>query len=449
MRVESGSIRRGETAGAGADSLEHAESGAEFGMSGRVTLGGVSSPVCRFCGAALSAVFADLGCSPLANAYLSPERLGFMEPFYPLRALVCERCFLVQVQEFQSPDQIFSNYAYMSSYSSSWLEHCERYAAQMIELLALDEHSTVIELASNDGYLLQYFHEQQIPVLGVEPAANVAEVALGRGIPTHVEFFGRRTARILAARQRADLLVGNNVLAHVPDLNDFVAGMKTLLAPGGTITMEFPHLLSLIEGRQWDTIYHEHFSYFSFMTAGRVFKAHGLRLFDVEELPTHGGSLRIYGCHEDDATKPETERAWELRERERAAGCEHIETYLGFDARIERDKRQILEFLIAIKDSGGRVVGYGAPAKGNTLLNYCGVRRDFIDYTCDLNPHKQGCFLPGSRIPIRSPEAIREDRPDVVLILPWNLTEEIIKQLALIGEWGGRFAVRTPELTLL
>jgi len=286
-------------------------------------------------------------------------------------------------------------------------------------------------------------------VLGVEPAANVAEIAIERGIPTDVEFFGRRAARALSAKYSADLLVGNNVLAHVPDINDFVGGMKMLLAPGGTITMEFPHLLSLIEGRQWDTIYHEHFSYFSFLTTRRVFAAHGLRLFDVEELPTHGGSLRIYGCHEQDIAKPETERAYALRERERAAGYEHLDTYLGFGARMEADKRQILEFLIAIKNDGGRVAGYGAPAKGNTLLNYCGVRRDFIDYTVDLNPRKQGCFLPGSRIPIRAPHVICEDRPDIVLILPWNLTDEIVEQLALIREWGGRFAVRTQELTFL
>jgi SAM-dependent methyltransferase len=315
--------------------------------------------------------------------------------------------------------------------------------------LGLGQHSQVVEIASNDGYLLQYFRERGIPVLGIEPAANVAEVARHRGIPTVVEFFGRDTARSLARELAADLLVGNNVLAHVPDLNDFVGGMKILLAPGGTITMEFPHLMRLIDDGRWDTIYHEHFSYFSFLTASRVFAAHGLRLFDVRELHTHGGSLRVYGCHEDDADKPDTERARALRKREREAGYERPDTYAGYGARVEADKRQILEFLIGLKNDGRRVVGYGAPAKGNTLLNYCGVRGDFLDYTVDLNPHKQGRFLPGSHIPIRPPQAIREDRPDVVLILPWNLRGEITEQHAYIREWGGRFAARAPRLELL
>jgi len=404
---------------------------------------------CRFCGAAVEAVFADLGMSPLANSYLPPEAANSMEPFYPLRALVCGECFLVQLEEFQTPERIFSDYAYFSSYSSSWLDHSRRYSEQMIARLGLGDSSHVVEIASNDGYLLQFFHERQIPVLGIEPAANVAKVALQKGIPTLVEFFGEDTARSLAKVSAADLLLGNNVLAHVPDLNDFVAGMKILLKAGGVITMEFPHLMRLIEENQWDTIYHEHFSYFSFLTVSRVFEAHGLRLFDVEELPTHGGSLRIYGAHAEDREKPETNAAHELRERERAAGLEELDTYLGYGRRVERDKRQILGFLIDLKEQGLSVVGYGAPAKGNTLLNYCGVGRDFVDYTCDLNPHKQGHFLPGSHIPIRSPEAIREERPDVVLILPWNLKDEIVEQLAFIREWGGRFAARTPELALI
>ncbi len=404
---------------------------------------------CRFCGAAVEAVFADLGMSPLANSYLPPEAANSMEPFYPLRALVCGECFLVQLEEFQTPERIFSDYAYFSSYSSSWLDHSRRYSEQMIARLGLGDSSHVVEIASNDGYLLQFFHERQIPVLGIEPAANVAKVALQKGIPTLVEFFGEDTARSLAKESAADLLLGNNVLAHVPDLNDFVAGMKILLKAGGVITMEFPHLMRLIEENQWDTIYHEHFSYFSFLTVSRVFEAHGLRLFDVEELPTHGGSLRIYGAHAEDREKPETDAARELRERERAAGLEELDTYLGYGRRVERDKRQILGFLIDLKEQGLSVVGYGAPAKGNTLLNYCGVGRDFVEYTCDLNPHKQGHFLPGSHIPIRSPEAIREERPDVVLILPWNLKDEIVEQLAFIREWGGRFAARTPELTLI
>lgn len=404
---------------------------------------------CRFCGAPVDAVFADLGMSPLANSYLPPERANGMEPFYPLRALVCASCFLVQLEEFESPDHIFSDYAYFSSYSSSWLEHSRRYAEAMIERLGLGADSHVVEIASNDGYLLQFFHDRQIPVLGIEPAANVAKVALQKGIPTLVEFFGRETASSLASESAADLLLGNNVLAHVPDLNDFVGGMKILLKQGGVITMEFPHLMRLVEGNQWDTIYHEHFSYFSFLTVSRVFQAHGLRLFDVEELSTHGGSLRIYGCHEQDAQKVESDAARELAERERAAGYESLDTYLGYGRRVEADKRQILRFLIDLKEQGLSVVGYGAPAKGNTLLNYCGVGPDFIDYTCDLNPHKQGHFLPGSHIPIRSPEAIREQQPDVVLILPWNLKEEIMEQLSFIREWGGRFAARTPELTLI
>ncbi len=387
---------------------------------------------CRFCGAPLEVVFADLGSSPLANSYLFPELLGAMEPFYPLRALVCERCFLVQLEEFESPARIFSDYAYFSSYSTSWLEHCRRYAERTIESLGLGEHSHVVEIASNDGYLLQYFRERRHPRAGRRARGQCRRRGhRARDPNAWSSSSGARPRRRWPPSATADLLVGNNVLAHVPDLNDFVGGMKILLAPGGTITMEFPHLLRLIEGHQWDTIYHEHFSYFSFLTASRVFAAHGLRLFDVEELPTHGGSLRVYGAHADDAAKPDTARALELRERERAAGYERLETYTEYGARVEADKRRILEFLIGLKDEGRRVVGYGAPAKGNTLLNYCGVRRDFLDYTVDLNPHKQGRFLPGSHIPIRPPRAIREDRPDVVVILPWNLKDEIAEQLAL------------------
>lgn len=409
----------------------------------------MTETACRFCGATVDGVFADLGTSPLANSYLPPERVNAMEPFYPLRALVCGECFLVQLEEFETPEAIFSDYAYFSSYSSSWIEHSRRYSEQMIERLGLGSDSHVVEIASNDGYLLQFFHERQIPVLGIEPAANVAKVALQKGIPTLVEFFGVQTASSLAQESSADLLLGNNVLAHVPDLNDFVAGMKALLKPGGVITMEFPHLMRLMVDNQWDTIYHEHFSYFSFLTVSRVFQAHGLRLFDVQELPTHGGSLRIFGAHADDPGKPQTDAARELCERERAAGFERLDTYLGYGRRVEADKRQILSFLIGLKQQGLRVVGYGAPAKGNTLLNYCGVRQDFVDYTCDLNPHKQGHYLPGSHIPIRPPEAIAQDKPDVVLILPWNLKDEIVEQLSFIRQWGGRFAARTPELTLL
>ena len=408
----------------------------------------MSTP-CRFCASPLESVFADLGMSPLANSYLTVEQGNRMEPFYPLRALVCSQCFLVQLEEYESPEEIFSDYAYFSSYSSSWLEHSERYVAAMVDRFGLDEGTHVVEIASNDGYLLQYFKERGIPVLGIEPAANVAEVALGKGLPTLVEFFGVETARSLVPESAADLVIGNNVLAHVPDINDFVGGMKVLLKPGGVITMEFPHLMRLIDERQWDTIYHEHFSYLSFSTARRVFAAHGLRLFDVEELPTHGGSLRIIGCHAEDAAKPDSERALELLTREDAAGYNDLEAYLDYGERVTADKRAILSTLMALKEDGKRIVGYGAPAKGNTLLNYCGVGPDFLDYTVDLNPHKQGHLLPGTHIPIRAPEAIREDQPDVVLILPWNLKDEIVEQLSFIREWGGAFAVRTPELTLL
>lgn len=404
---------------------------------------------CRFCATPLEDVFADLGMSPLANSYLTPEQANAMEPFYPLRAFVCSQCFLVQLEEFETPDHIFSEYAYFSSYSTSWLDHSRRYVEQVTARFGIDQRSHVVELASNDGYLLQYFHERQIPVLGIEPAANVAKVALQKGIPTLVEFFGREAASSLAASSAADLLIGNNVLAHVPDLNDFVGGMKLLLKPGGVITMEFPHLLRLVEENQFDTIYHEHFSYFSFLTARKVFTKHGLRLFDVEELPTHGGSLRIYGCHAEDASKPESERATELISRELGAGYEDVKTYLAYAHRVQEEKRAILSFLIELKHRGLSIVGYGAPAKGNTMLNFCGIGTDFIDYTVDLNPEKQNHFLPGSHIPIRAPVALRETRPDVVLILPWNLREEIMDQHGYIREWGGRFVARAPEMRLL
>jgi C-methyltransferase C-terminal domain/Putative zinc binding domain/Methyltransferase domain len=405
------------------------------------------SATCRFCAAPLHAVFADLGMSPLANSYLTPEQANAMEPFYPLRALVCERCLLVQLEEFETPERIFGEYAYFSSYSTTWLEHSRLYVEAMVDRYDLDESSRVVEVASNDGYLLQFFHQRQIPVLGIEPAANVATVALQKGIPTLVDFFGAETATSLAAESQADLLIGNNVLAHVPDLNDFVSGMKILLADRGQLTMEFPHLMRLVQDNQWDTIYHEHFSYFSFTTVSQVFEAHGMRLFDVEELPTHGGSLRIYGCHADDP-RPQEPRAMELLEREAREGYTGLDLYTGYAPKVAEEKRQILERLIALKRQGDRIVGYGAPAKGNTLLNYCGVGTDFLDYTCDLNPHKQGHLLPGTHIPIRSPDTLREDKPDVVLILPWNLKDEIMEQLSFIREWNGRFAARAPDLQL-
>lgn len=403
---------------------------------------------CRFCDQPLDHVFADLGMSPLANSFLPPERANAMEPFYPLRALVCSRCFLVQLEEYETPEHIFGDYAYFSSYSSSWLEHSRRYVEAMVERFGLGERSHVVELASNDGYLLQFFVERHVPVLGIEPAANVARVALQKGIPTLVEFFGVETARTLVPDSRADLLVGNNVLAHVPDVNDFVGGMQVLLAQDGVITMEFPHLLKLIELNQWDTIYHEHFSYLSLSAVRRVFAAHGLRLFDVEELPTHGGSLRIYGCQAG-ARHEEAQRVHDLMAREQAAGLDDLPTYLAYGERVAQDKRRIVRFLGDLKDAGHALAGYGAPAKGNTMLNFCGIGTDFLDYTVDLNPHKQGHVLPGTHIPIRPVEALRETRPDVVLILPWNLREEIVGEHAYVREWGGRFAARAPELRLL
>jgi SAM-dependent methyltransferase len=406
------------------------------------------APPCRFCGAPLRDVFADLGMSPVANDNVPLDRASAMEPFFPLCALVCGSCFLVQLAPYETPKPIFrDDYAYFSSYSSSWLEHSRRYAEEMVERLGLGPSSQVIELASNDGYLLQYFHAAGVPVLGIEPTANTAQVAIDKGIATRVEFWGSRTAREVAAETQADLLLGNNVLAHVPDINDFVAGMKLALKPGGVITMEFPHLLRLIELNQWDTIYHEHYSYLSFGTVGRVFAAHGLRLFDVQELPTHGGSLRIFACH-DEERFAESATARELHERETAAGLGELQTYRAYGERVVADKRQILRFLVDLKDAGNSIAGYGAPAKGNTLLNYCGVGRDFIEFTCDANPHKQHHVLPGTHIPILAPEAIAEHRPDVVLLLPWNIKEELMGQLAGIREWGGRFAARAPELRL-
>jgi 2-polyprenyl-3-methyl-5-hydroxy-6-metoxy-1,4-benzoquinol methylase len=405
---------------------------------------------CRFCGAALHQTFVDLGVSPLCESYLRQDQLDQMEAFYPLHVFVCERCYLVQLQEFVDREAIFSEYAYFSSYSDTWLAHARHYTDVVVGRFGLDAGSSVVEIASNDGYLLRNFVARGIPVLGVEPAANVAEVAIKKGVPTRVAFFGRALAdQIVAEDGRADLIVANNVLAQVPDLNDFVAGLRLLLEPGGVITVEFPHLLRLIRENQFDTIYHEHFSYFSLITCESIFAAHGLVVFDVEELGTHGGSLRIYGRHREDESKPVGERVVALRDRETDEGFTRIETYGHFADQVKRTKWKLLDFLIGAKRQGKSIAGYGAPGKGNTLLNYCGIGPDFIDYTCDLNPHKQGHFLPGSHIPIRSPETIREDKPDVVLILPWNLKDEIVEQLAFIREWGGRFAARTPELTLL
>lgn len=405
---------------------------------------------CRFCEAPLHSIFADLGVSPLSNAYLRPEQLDGMEPFFPLTTYVCDQCFLVQLPAVETPENIFSDYAYFSSFSETWLRHAEEYTLRMRERFGLGVSHRVVEIASNDGYLLQFFHAAGVPVLGVEPAANVAKAAQEKGIPTVVRFFGEETAKELASEgHTADLLLGNNVLAHVPDLNDFVAGMRVLLKPDGILTMEFPHLLRLMDENQFDTIYHEHFSYFSFVTVEQVFARHGLTLFDVEELPTHGGSLRIYGRHRANDALPVSERVGELREREKQRGLTRMETYGAFAEQVRETKRQLLEFLIAAKREGKRIVGYGAPAKGNTLLNYCGIRTDFLDYTVDRSPHKQGLFLPGTRIPIYAPEKIAETRPDYVLILPWNLRAEIMEQMSHIREWGGQFVVPIPRVEAL
>jgi 2-polyprenyl-3-methyl-5-hydroxy-6-metoxy-1,4-benzoquinol methylase len=401
---------------------------------------------CRFCHTALAHTFVDLGMSPLCESFLRAEQLDQMEPFYPLHVRVCHRCFLVQLDAYVGGEEIFTEYAYYSSYSDSWLAHCKRYTDQMIESLHLTPQSQVVEVASNDGYLLQYFVQRGIPALGIEPAANVAKAAEAKGVRTLVKFFGRDTARELVAQgMRADLLLGANVLAQVPDLNDFVAGLKILLAPRGVITIEFPHLMRLVSQRQFDTIYHEHYSYFSFVTAREIFAAHGLALFDVEELPTHGGSLRIYARHVQDDSKPLTRRATELLAREEAAGVRKLDYYASFAEQVKEVKRALLDLLIRLRREGKSVVGYGAPGKGNTLLNYCGIRTDLLDYTVDRNPYKHGRFTPGTHIPIFPPERLRETRPDYVLILPWNLQDEIMAQHGYIREWGGQFIVPIPE----
>jgi SAM-dependent methyltransferase len=402
---------------------------------------------CRFCGTSLEHTFVDLGTSPLANSYLTAEQIEKMEPFYPLHVYVCPACHLVQLPLCRSAEDIFSDYAYFSSYSESWLNHARCYTQMMIDRFGFGTGSNVVEIASNDGYLLQYFKERGIPVLGIEPAGNVGKVAQDAGIPTLVKFFGERTGRELSlSGKQADLLIGNNVLAHVPDINDFLRGMKIILKQAGIITMEFPHLMRLMDETQFDTIYHEHFSYFSFLTVEKIFLTHGLTLFDVEELPTHGGSLRIYARHTEDSSKPVDRHVIDLRNREKAAGFERMDHYLSFSEKVKETKRRILTFLIEAKRKGKSVAGYGAPAKGNTLLNYCGIRSDLIDYTVDRSPHKQGHYLPGVRIPIHSPEKINDTRPDYLVILPWNLKEEIMAQMSHIRKWGGKFVVFIPDV---
>lgn len=409
-----------------------------------------SQSCCRFCQAPLKHVFVDLGMSPLCENFLSIEQLNDMEPFYPLKPYVCEQCFLVQLDEYVPPQEIFHDYAYFSSYSDAWLQHAKRYVDDMVHRFRFNSQSLVVELASNDGYLLQYFVAKGVPVLGIEPAANVAAVARSKGVDSMVAFFGRSVAReLVQVDQKADLITANNVLAHVNDINDFVAGMKILLKKQGVITVEFPHLLRLIQGNQFDTIYHEHFSYLSLSTVVKIFAAHDLTIFAVDELWSHGGSLRIFARHDDDLTKPVLPSVAGLLAKEKSAGMNSMEYYETFAARVRLTKRQILRFLIEANESGASVVGYGAPGKGNTLLNYCGVRNDLIEYVVDRNPHKHGKYLPGTHIPVREIEEISRTKPDFVFILPWNLRDEIMNQMSFIADWGGRFVVPIPVLQIL
>jgi len=403
---------------------------------------------CRFCAAPLHHLVVDLGKSPLCESFLSAAQLNQMEPFYPLQAFVCDQCFLVQVQEHVDGETIFGGeYAYFSSFSDSWLKHCSDYVDKIVERFALDDRSLVVEVASNDGYLLQYFLAKGIKVLGVEPAGNVAEVAVQKGVLTRVEFFGEATARCLLAENiRADLLIGNNVLAHVPDLNDFVTGLKVALAPDGVLSMEFPHLLNMLELNQFDTIYQEHYCYFSLHAVSQVFEHHGLTIFDVEQISTHGGSLRIFARHTENANRTVLATVKELHDCEISAGLTNLETYSAYGEKVAETKRQLLEFLIQARRDGKRVAGYGAPGKGNTLLNYCGIRGDFIEFVVDRNPYKQGKFLPGTHIPIFAPEKIDQEKPDYVLILPWNLKDEISSQLSYVRGWGAKFVVAIPRL---
>jgi len=404
---------------------------------------------CRFCGTGLQRTVVDLGMSPLCETYPSAAELNRGEVFYPLRVYVCEQCFLVQLEEYESAEKIFSDYPYFSSYSDSWLKHAENYCDKLTKQIGLCSRNLVVEVASNDGYLLQYFVERGVPVLGIEPAGNVAKVAVTKGVPTLVRFFGAQVAKELVAEGRsADLLLGNNVLAQVPDLNDFVEGLKILLKPAGILTLEFPHLLQLMDRNEFDTIYHEHFSYFSMLTTVRILEAHGLRVFDVEELPTHGGSLRVYACRSEERTHNVQPRVAELIERERLAGLDSSDGYENFARQVKQTKLELMEFLITTAKRGKRVAGYGAPGKSATLLHYCGIGKDLIEYTVDRSPHKQGRFLPGTHIPIHHPDRIRETKPDYVVILPWNLGDEIMEQLRFIREWGGRFVIPIPRVAV-
>ena len=405
---------------------------------------------CLFCKAPLRHTFVDLGMSPLCESYRTTDQLNQMEPFYPLHVKVCEECFLVQLEQYVSAEHIFTEYAYFSSFSDSWLKHSSNYVDMISSRLRLGSESLAVELASNDGYLLQYFVKKDIPVLGVEPAINVARVAEQKGVPTLVKFFGCQTAlEMVANGQMADLVIGNNVLAQVPNINDFVGGIRIVLKQGGVATLEFPHLVRLMQENQYDTIYHEHFSYFSLITVEKIFAAHGLVLFDVDEIPTHGGSIRIYLRHVEDRSKPVTSAVVNLRDRELARGLNRVATYTTFSEQVMESKWKLLELLIRLRRAGKRVAGYGAPGKGNTLLNYCGIRTDFLEFTVDRNPYKQGRFLPGTHIPIYPVEEIRSRRPDYLLILPWNLKDEIVTQLDYAREWGAKFIVPIPQAQVL
>lgn len=406
---------------------------------------------CRFCNADLENVFIDLFNSPASNSFLTEEQLNEPESFYPLKVYTCHQCFLVQVDEYKKSDAIFdSSYVYFSSYSITWLAHAKKYVDQMIERFKFNENSRVVEIASNDGYLLQYFVQKNIPVLGVEPTSNTAEVAKGKGIESIIDFFSVRLANELSGKGiKADLLLGNNVLAHVPDIVDFTKGLKILLSEKGVVTMEFPHLVQLIENNQFDTVYHEHFSYLSFTTVKKIFEAAGLEMFDVEEIPTHGGSLRVYAKHAEDRSKKVSENVTLLLEKEKRKGITDIASYSGFQQRALKIKISLLDFLLEQKKEGKNVAAYGAAAKGNTLLNYCGVKGDLIDFVVDANIHKQNKFLPGSHIPVVNEEYLKKQKPDYIIIFPWNIKEEIKEQLSYVKEWGGKFVIAIPQFHIL
>ena len=405
---------------------------------------------CRFCNEPVTNIFVDLGISPLSNAFLKKEMLNDVEKKFPLCVYVCDNCFLVQLPEFEKPENIFEDYAYFSSYSSIWLEHAENYVDMMIKKFDFNEKSVVIEIASNDGYLLQFFKEKNIPILGIEPAVNVAKVAKEKGIPTITKFFGVNTANELKKEDKlSDLIIGNNVLAHVPNLNDFVKGLKILLKSTGIITLEFPHILQLIEKNQFDTIYHEHFSYLSLNTVKQIFEFHNIIIFDVEEIPTHGGSLRIYAKHKINKNFEIKNSVNDLLEKEKEFGLLNLSFYLEFSRKVELVKKELIEFFNNTKQNGKKIVCYGAAAKGNTLLNYCGIGKENIEYVVDINSYKQGLYLPGSHLHIKKPEEIKKDKPDFILILPWNIKEEIMKDISFIHDWNGKFVIPIPRVMII